>query len=668
MAATTRIDATSRRQRCLLALSVALAVVCSPAIADTDADTDTHAKIYPVEAIFWDKNDKVIDQEFMQSQDIPALSKQIREELNAAFVGRTSPLNGDPGADTYAVSFQLTRMTAYEAGKANGNTEIRTPVTGSIYFTNILSGAILLTVPGTNAAVVTLSPSDLAGAGHRTEIEKLYTASLHALITQLCKTASAKFQPRIIDAIVAEEKNQRFVLSGGYLQGIQLGDDLSDDRDNLIQVSYVGPDYAVATGKLVRSPTPAGTHFHKTIVGEIPGRDQKSATVLVDDKLPQGISPGYVAQLFTEELGGKSPLAVVQVNTNFKDLLDSIRKAAEVGTENAANRPAPDLVVLLHVSDPIMFEQTTNLQFKTIRGFAAYAYAEIVDTTGRVLFTASGHDLQQIEVTNGLDLDRNARREIAVKNALLALAAEVAKLADVQYESAAVTRIGSDGLYIAKPGKALSDGNGYLLRQAEVQLNGKKRKILLPRILSMTPNEQAAAVGDTFQIWKLGTTPRSSTRFTLCPAPESLGNLPTPSFEWMASNAIGNAMPGNYYLPTIKTQADAMIKPINGFGSVISWNIPSPPLCLQPVQRVNVGNTQCTKQCQVQITAGYSIRAKTGDTVATKYGLEWNFRTTGFQKSTQDDQVTLMIAADLVDEARLHLPDIAGKLDLTPFN
>jgi hypothetical protein len=187
----------------------------------------------------------------------------------------------------------------------------------------------------------------------------------------------------------------------------------------------------------------------------------------------------------------------------------------------------------------------------------------------------------------------------------------------------------------------------------------------------MTLDEQAAAVGDTFQMWELGTTPRSSTSFTLCPTAENLGSVPTPSFEWMASNAIGKAMPGNYYLPTINTQADTIINTTNGFGSAIRWNIPTPDkrqMCLQPVQRVNVGNTQCTTQCQVQITAGYSIRAKTGDTVATKYGLEWNFRTTGFQKSTQDDQVTLMIAADLVDEARLHLPDIAGKLDLTPFN
>ena len=658
----------------LLALPALLLAMASPG-----ALAAAEAKVYPVRGVFWDSGEgKAIDQRFMQTLDMPKVSQQVKDALDTAFSGRTGELTQKTGAHTFAVSFHLTRMATYTARKPDGNVEIRTPVTGSIYFTNVLTGEILFTATSTNAALSLVSGKALGEAALRAEADKLYAASLSALIEQLCKQANAGFQPRALEAKVTALHNGMLLLAGGYQQGFQSGDSLEDEQSNLIRVVYAGPDYAVAQPVLADGVQP-GASFRKYVVGKIDGRLRPRATVVVDQVAP-GFSQEYVAQLFSEELGQQAPLTMVQVNRNFAALLKSIAQQASLATASTAQRDTPDLLIRLRVADPILYEARTNLGFRTVRSFEANAYAEIIDTSGRVLFTSAGHERQKIEVNNGFDLDPAARREIAIKNVLLNLAQQMGKLAEAKPDATTVARVNADGIFLPTPAKVYpQQAAGYLLRPTEFKLNGKTVKLLFPlseavaarrignetlvaTVIPLGRDKAVPAAGDVFETLQLGVTPKSAAAFSLCGDSETLGALRTPEFENLASMALAKAMPGNYYAPDIKAIADDTVNGGTGFRSAIKWTIPAVPSCVQPVQRVDLAGEECGEQCQKNVTARYTMRIREGGVVGARVGLESKFKTSGYEKSTGAEAIDALIRSDLVDEAQQLLGSIAAKL------
>lgn len=650
------------------------------------ANASVEAKVYPVPGLFWnEKETKAIDQRFMKSRDRGQLSLRVKAALERAFAGRIGKLNKESADYTFAVSFHLTRMTTYKATKADGNVELLAPVTGSVYFTNVLTGEILFAVSGTNTARALLHAKELEGGGAVREADKLYDSALLALIDQLSKTANESFQPKVVETQVAGLQNGLILLSGGYKQGIQLGDKLEDEASGLIKVVYAGSDYSVAKEELV-SGVKIGSVFHKFIVGKIDGRLRPRTTVVVD-KLANSFSPEYVTALFSEQLGDKAPLTLVQVNGNFSELLNTVVQENDLTTGSTLKRKVPDLIIRLRVDDPIQFETKTNLAFKTVRGFEANAFAEVIDNTGRVLFTAAGHDLQQIEVTRGLDLAPEARLEIAIKNALVTLAQEMGKLAEGKFESVNVVRAEKDSAFVATQGKVFAQNQrGFVLRTAEFKIAGKSRKLLFPlyeataeertgnetrvdtKGLFLGTQQQPIAAGDIFESLQLGTAPKTAATFGLCSTSETLGTVTTPDFESIVSVALGKSMPGMYYIPDIRKAADAVIGPGQGFDAAVQWDMPTLATCLQPVQRVDITGEACAEHCQKQVTARYTIRVKNGDVIAARVAMESKFQTVGYDKSTGEQDVAKLVRSDLVDEAHKLLNQVAAKLVLTPTN
>lgn len=648
--------------------------------SSTGAALAADARVFPVAGVFWTDDNSAIDQRYLKAQNTAAWAQQVKAALDTAFAGRTGVLTRQSAGDTFAVSFHLTRMAAYAAPKADRNIELRTPVTGSIYFTNVVTGEILFTATNTNAAVAVLAPQALAGAGRQAEEDKLYTASLAALIDTLAKQASDSFQPRAVEAKVNGQSNGLLLLSAGYQQGIQSGDNLEDANGNLIKVVYAGADYAAAQVVLADAVSDGAT-FHKFVVGKIDGRLRPRAAV-VSSQLPAGYSAEYLTQLFAEELGAKAPLTMVQVNPGFSRLLNAVVQKADLSTSSTAQRDTPDLLVRLRIGEPVSYEIPTNLNFQTTRGVSAEAYAELIDTSGRVLFAATGRDSQKLNVTNGLDLAPAARRDIAIKNALLTLAQNMGKLAEARPDTAKVSRAGADGVFVATPAKVYaSKAPGYVLRPTRFSVGGKAVTLPFPlyeavaeqragaetrlgNLLPLTTQQPAIAVGDVFEVLQLGTPAKSAAAFSLCADAENLGSVATPQFDKLASVALAQAMPGQYYAAEVRQQADQAINVGNGFNSNLQWNIPEVHTCVQPVQRVDATAEECGETCQKAMTARYTLRVRTDNVVGAKLGLESRFRSSGYQKSSNAADVNTLIQLDVIDEAQKLLNGLATKLVL----
>jgi hypothetical protein len=656
------------------ASALLLAGAAGAALAGADA------RVFPVAGVFWTDNNSAIDQRFLRAQDAPRLAQQVKAALDAAFAGRTGVLTRQTAGSTFAVSFHLTRMASYRADKADRNVELRTPVTGSIYFTNVVTGEILYTATSTNAAVALLARQALQGDGMQREEDKLYAASLAQLIAQLSKQAGQEFQPRAVEASVNGNSNGLLLLSAGYKQGLQSGDSLEDDQGNLIKVAYAGADYAAAQVVLA-DDVRNGAVFRKFVVGKIDGRLRPRAAV-VAGQVPEGFSSEYLTQLFSEELGAKAPLTMVQVNPGFSQLLQSVVQQADLSNSSTAQRDTPDLLIRLRIGDPIQYETATNLGFQTTRGVAAEAYAELIDTSGRVLFAASGRDSQKISVTNGLDLAPAARREIAIKNALLTLAQNMGGMAEARPESAKVARAGADGVYVSTPGQVYAaKAPGYVLHPTKFTVSGKPVTLLFPlaeavaeqragddtrlgNLLPLTRDKSAVAPGDVFEVLRLGATPKSAALFSLCPDSENLGSVATPQFDNLVSVALAQAMPGQYYAAEVRKLADDTISVRNGFNSNLQWDIPAVHTCVQPVQRVDVVAEECADSCQKATTARYTLRVRTDNVVGAKLGLESKFRSSGYQKSSNPADVMHLLQLDVIDEAQKLLSGLATKLVL----
>ena len=673
---------TRRAVRLPICIGLAWLVVYGSQVARAEGEEGTQFKVFPVPGIFWSHDDgAAIDQNFLLSEDQEALRAQVKGALSEAFLGRTGELTKRTAAETFAASFHLTRMAIYSAPKADGNVELHAPITGSIYFTNVLTGDVVFTVTATNAAVEVVSAAEADSAGLKREATKLYRTSLAGLTDVLAKKASATFKPRRIETTVTAIDNGLLVLSGGYRAGFQLGDDLEDDSGGLISVVYSNADYGVARVKLADGVTP-GAVFHKVVTGKVDGRLRPRATVLVD-KAPEGFSIDYIAEEFSEELGDKAPLTVVQVNPMFASLLQTIVQKADLSSSTASEREIPELLVRLRVGEPIVFESRTNVPFKNIRGYETTAFADIVDTSGRILFTAVGRDLQKVEVTQGLDLAVQARKEISVKNALLALATNLGTLAEGMRDSQTVAHSDSSGIILSSGGRVYPPQQlGLFLRASEIKTGGKTQRLLVPifdgrtvesanlethvtALLPLGSSRRDPAAGDRFEVLQLGRAPKSNISFSLCPVSESLGSIRVQDFEDLANSAVGHAMPGTYYMPGIDRLAEDRISEKNGFIRDLKVGSLNPPLCLEAVQRIDASGEECGTLCQRQVAVRVTLRVKSADATINKFGFEESFKSTGYDKSTNESSIANVIQVDLQEETQKLLEAVAAQVTLT---
>jgi hypothetical protein len=630
----------------------------------------TDVRVFPVQAFFYDATaDSKLDPRFRARVDALKplyLSSKIHDALAAALQGKVGPLTQGTVGHTFAASFHVTRATSFTVDKGNGNSDVVASVTASLYFTNVVSGEILTTI---SRSVVSRSVVAKNASGIDTEKEKLFGQSLDTLMDDLVQEAVKTFSPTVVEAKVIDRAGDLLVLDAGYAKGIQTGDALNDSANQLIDIVYSGQHYSVAQRVLADNAGP-GAVFQKYLPHAADGKDRPRTLVLVES-LPNGFARDYIVRLFSELLGNTAPLTMVQVNTGFSQLVSTVVQQANLSLHSTAKRQPPGLFIRLRIAEPIVYEAKTNLDFKTIRHYETLAFADIVDSSGRVNFSVMGKDVIDDSITSNIGAGFEERREVSIKNALTDLAHKLANLTELKRDTAAVMSSNNVDAIINSTGKVYAlQQKGVLLRKAKVQFGKETRELLIPvtgasvelagagqtRLSLGLPFDTRAEkikAGDVFEVQRLGAAPRSAQPFTVCGPSESLGAVPTPSLMELAGHAIGLHMPGMFYVPEMADLTREIVGPATGFASAVTWKIPSVGICIQPVDRVNVSDEQCaTSQCERHITARYTLRVKSSEEVLSRITFEGQFKSTGYFKSTSPQNVKRLIDADLIDEAQ----------------
>ncbi len=660
-----------------------LLLACAGALLDAHALEAKGVKVFPVKDFFFDSSaQSVLDAQFLEAvkaRGTLSLAKGVGATLHTAFAGKIGPLDIHTVGRTFVVSFHVARATSYVVDKGNGNSDVVATVTASLYFTNVLTGEILTTFSDTVVGRAVIANTDDV---KRTKAG-LFSAQIDAVMQGLAADAAQHFNPVTVDTHVVDVIGNQLVLDAGFAKGIQIGDSLDGLGGELIQVVYSAETYSLATRVLADTAKPGDT-FQRIMAHASDGRVKPPAVVLAES-VPAKYAPEYVTQIFTDALGGKAPFSMVQVNTGFGNMLRSLMQdnSVNLSASDLAKKRPPELFVRLRVAEPILYEAGTNLDFKKVRHYETVAFADVVDTSGRVNFSAIGKDVINDDISSNIGPGFDERREVSVKNALLNLAEQLGKLGDVRREQTAITNASTSEATISSAGKVFSQQQkGFLLHKFKVQFGKDSRLLWIPvteayvdgteegnkvRLSFGAPviqGETKLLAADVFEVERLGVTPRSANTMEVCGPSESLGSILTPSLMDFTSQAMGHQMPGMLYVPSIKGRADELIGPGNNFASNVKWKFPAIGFCIQPVERVNAADDVCTgAQCERPLTARYTLRVKAGNEVLTRTTFETQFKSTGFYKqSTPASQIQKLINADLIDEAQVLLDKAADKI------
>lgn len=638
--------------------------------------------VYPIKGVFIhevnEKAQTAISPEFinyLNDTTKSELASSVKLKLDAAFESRVAQLNANNASSNYAVSFHITRASLYKSPKADGNYEIRTPITASIFFTNVLTGEILFTVTSTFSSVGNVALVN--GQISERERNTLYTNSLNGLITDLVNKAKFEFQPRAIEVKVDKIDSGLIYLSGGFKHGIQTGDNLDDKDSNLIRVIYSGENYSVAQPVIAPEVKPAQV-FRKFILSKIDGKSRPRVSVIMENA-PSGFGVDYLTELFGEELASKAPVSMVLINKSFSSLVKTVIQQAELSNKIVGQRDTPDLLIKLSVPEPIVTELQTNLKFKTKREFDSNVFAEIVDSSGRVLLSTSNSEKQAIDVTGGLDLDPNSRKEIVIKNALIGLADKLSKQMESKIERLKIDSVSNGDLIASTSGKNYPlQQSGFLLKKADssnvfipnaegyVDAVNNNKTVRVAKLLSFVKDAAEPSVGDVFEMQILGTVPRSSNTFSMCQDIVKLGTIDHPYYSIQVQDFLGKNMPGVFFDLNVSKLADDFISPFTGFSKKMDWKAITPEYCIEPVHRIDFVERTCTEFCQDTITLRFTLRVKRAGEVVSKYGLEKKVKSSGYVQGENELTLKSLLSMDIAEETTPLLDTITTKLNFNP--
>ncbi len=629
------------------------------------------AKVFPVQGFFYDaRSDSKLDplfREQLAQQSVASLSQRVHDALLQSFGTRVGKLDHRTAGNTFAVSFHVTRANSFSVDKGNSNSDLVATLTGSIYFTNVISGEILTTISRTVISrAVVANQADLSA-----ERRALFKQALDTLIQDLVTEAPKQFQPVVIETRLTDRAGELLILDTGYRHGLAAGDRIEDSADNLVEIVYAAENYSV--GKSVLGSVSLGGQFQKFSAHAATGKDRPRVAVLVE-KLPTGYAKDYVARLFAELLGDAAPLSVVQINTGFTQLLQTVREqdGVELSAMKSAERRPPGFIVRLRVPDTVYYEVGTNLDFEKQRRYETRVFADVIDSSGRIIYSATGVDVITDKIVRGVGAGPEERTEVSIKNALTDLAKKLAQIGELKRDRAEIVASSDQIHQINSQGRVYAERqHGVILRKAKARVGKETREILLPTTeasidgytgqspttlrqgLPIDTVNNKVAVGDLFEVPRMGTPARSAVSLAACGPIESLGNTRTPALMELAGFALGQKMPGMLYAPDAKPLTDGVIGVTSGFSASFPWNLPSVTYCVQPVERVNVGDEQCSAQCERSIVSRYTLRIKKGDELINRVAFESQFKSTGYYgKTSTPDQIKSLFDADVLDEAR----------------
>ena len=621
-------------------------------------------KFYPVPGIsFPSTSASLIKSQFRKLLAGPELDSFRGRFLKAFAADAEDTITDANKRHTFAVSMQLVRASLFTVKKSN-RADVYIPITASVYLTNVMTGEVLYTVTRTDYVETTDMLSDIQDRS--VGLDKLFLDNFHTLTDELVADVRAHFKPEVIATKVAREWSGLAILDGGQDKGLARDDTLVDETgNNELRVISTGLNYAVA--KSEQGKFKVGGGFFR-ISNKKVGDLQKPRILPIVDEAPEGFPRETLVQIFSDALGSKAPVSLVPINETYKHVQETIAQSIDMSQEQLSQRELPDMFLRLAILDPLTYEAPTKLAHKQVRVTDAVALAEVVDNSGRVLYAGHGRDQIEDEIVAGIVLPLGARREIAIKNAMLDLAKHFASDFKVSSATLNVTS-GGTNITIADPAGVLSVGSSARVFR---RVGKGKGEVLVPiwevEVTDSNGNTaQASAAlpefknapnpdkGDVVIIEAAPGAPAVRNRFSACGSVEKLGAIEIPEFEALANNVLAAKYRAPYYLSGLAERISNLLHDDGSFKPERKQAPPKIEYCVQPVYRIDGGPQKCKDEycsdtASVKLT--YRIRKGTDASgeVRVRHAMETKMDGRGMMKDTSSDARRTALRVDLIDE------------------
>jgi hypothetical protein len=686
------------RHRLLLVLGLVLAGGCpggrpgdSPGAwtgrpADEQAAGALPFKLYPLPGLFGLTDAPSGDRSLLEKGFVDAIGPTERDYFAArfrtAFPESVEQIDDANKRRTFTVSLQVIRASYYSVPKpAIRSVDVLLPMTASLYFTNVLTGEVLLSTTRTLIPGGTLAEANARPDSPR--VAELYRHHLRELIDDLVTEARKRFRPRSITATVQKEWKGLAILDAGTESGLQKDDSLQDAEGNELRVEWSAPGYSVARADLGKFK--AGKVFSRVSNGTL-AEIQRPRLLPLIDKAPSEMPPAAIVQLFADLLGDAAPVSLMPVNPTFAAVLQAVSEKAQISQDEVRARALPEMFIRLRADTPVSFELPTDKAHRRRRLTEATALAEVQDASGRVLFATVARNRVEDTIIDGMKLDLANRREVVLKNALLELARKFGAGFKPRSIALPVGRPSGDTFPIGDPHGLLAAKDNFWVFRSVGRINKTEAwapvwqgEVVGPlaggvtgrTILPVVQGEPGPKAGDRVLFKGVDTPVPTRRRFGPCGHAEKLGAIDLPDYEVLALNQFAAAYPAPYYAPGLPEQVRARVNEASGFQKALEVHEPAIDLCVQPVYRIDplpqsCKNNMCADTVSVRLT--YRIRqgGAQGE-VKAKQGLETRMTATALPVSSGAEERGAALRLDLIDEVLKLTPRLAAGLAKEPL-
>lgn len=650
---------------------ICAAIVCFASSTEMVFAADGAYNLFPVAGVFVARSSdpaaSKIDRDFSFAVPSERGGKFFEERFRIAFPDASKTINDANKRRTFAVSLQIARASKYIVKKPDGTDDVYVPISGSIYFTNLLTGEVLYTLNRTEIKVATVKNNAAVEGSNR--VRELYRENFEELTESLIREAKGQFHPSTISAVVRSEWKGLAILDGGREQGISREDTLIDTQGNELLVLSAGPSYSIA--KVQLGAFSNGTSFSK-VSNQTLAEIRKPRVLALIDKAPSDFPETTLIQLLSDALGAKSSISLVPVNKTFQAVLTTFASKVDISQEKLRQRELPNFFFRLSIPEPIEYEVPTNLSHKTRRIYEAIALGSLVDRSGRVLYAGIGKNAIEDEVTSGITFNSASRREIVIKNALVDLSNRFANDMKFSDAEAVIKRLSDSQIVVRDDHGMLAQGSNWRLYRSIGKVVGIKGDVRVPTweivvqdvienqaqasldlpIVDGAPKPEAGDVvflsgvsGDGFITRK---------RFNSCPE-QKLGALTIPGYGDIAQNIFASKFKAAYFTAGLSERVAELVRAGSGFKSDLK--IPSIPAdyCVEPVYRVDPSEPKCTNDscadvANMRLTYRIHVGGISGE-IKARHGLETKMVSATLPKASTSAAKAAALLADMIDEA-----------------
>lgn len=518
---------------------------------------------------------------------------------------------------TLIASLQISRADIWTVDKGAGASDVFLPITLTLDLTNAMTGEVMFTdtlsiLPQgrfDNKAIAALSREQLP-------------THINAAMAELVADTAGKFKPYPLAATVRGSRDGLYVVDKGRQAGLRTGDQIGGDAT----VVFSDANYAVI--EPILDAYKPGDIISRQVAAPAEYLARPNALV-VTSSVPEGMSGEYITRIFEENLGATAVLGTLPVNPSFVKLRDLAIGKAGLASEAKNARSLPDYLIRLqaHAMEPTRVP--TRIPGKTFATYEAYGLADVVDRSGRVVFSTSASDRIVDEVVGSAGFSTEQRQDTVVRNALfklsqriglefkprnVRLAAEGKGNADYAIDPAGSLAIGTRGMVLRKAGSFDGIAGDVLFPVGSYEVSDiEGGRGLLRNFDIKTPRLRG---GDLFVFDGGAQGAQSRRAFTLC-APQPLpadgaGDLSTdPLMRSLGQSAFNQTFAVPAYLPDIVPLASARMGQFPGADELGALQPRAEDICFAPVLRVAGGAMGKAEAGQVAgqytVTLGFTL-------------------------------------------------------------